>query len=152
MRLRQRTQSGMTLVELIVAITIVMILASMAMPVARFAVRRQKERELRRDLYQMRDAIDKYKDATDRGLIQIKLGTDGWPPDLDTLVQGVDVNGKKVRFLRKIPIDPMTGNNEWGVRSNSDDPDSDSSNGENLFDVYSKSEQTAMNGTKYKEW
>jgi len=142
----------MTLIELIVAITIVMVLASMAMPVARFAVRRQKERELRRDLYEMRDAIDKYKDATDRGLIKIKLGTEGWPPDLDTLVRGEDVNGKKVRFLRKIPVDPMTGNSDWGVRSTSDDPDSDSSNGENLFDVYSKSEQTAMNGTKYKEW
>lgn len=142
----------MTLIELIVAITIVMVLAAMVMPVARFAVRREKERELRRDLYAMRDAIDQYKDATDRGLIKVKLGTEGYPPDLDTLTQGVEVNGKKVRFLRKIPVDPMTGNNEWGVRSLSDDPDSDSTNGENVFDVYSKSEQTAMNGTKYKEW
>lgn len=142
----------MTLIELIVAITIVMVLAAMVMPVARFAVRREKERELRRDLYAMRDAIDQYKDATDRGLIKVKLGTEGYPPDLDALTQGVEVNGKKVRFLRKIPVDPMTGNNEWGVRSLSDDPDSDSTNGENVFDVYSKSEQTAMNGTKYKEW
>ncbi len=150
--MKRSTQSGLSLIELIVAITIVMVLASAALPVARFAVRREKEKELRRDLYAMRDAIDAYKDATDRGLIQTKIGTEGYPPDLDTLVQGVEVNGKKVRFLRKIPVDPMTGNTDWGVRSLSDDPDSDSTNGENIFDVYSKSEQTAMNGTKYKEW
>ena len=150
--MNRRSQSGMTLIELIVAITITMVLAAAAMPVARFAVRREKERELRHDLYMMRDAIDRYKDATDRGLIKTKLGTEGYPPDLDTLVQGADVNGKKVRFLRKIPVDPMTGNTDWGVRSLSDDPDTESSNGDNVFDIYSKSEQTAMNGTKYKEW
>ena len=129
-----------------------MVLASAALPIARFAVRREKERELRNDLYTMRDAIDRYKDAADRGLFQVKIGTENYPPDLETLVQGIDVNGKKVRFLRKIPVDPMTGNSDWGVRSLSDDPDTESTNGENVFDVYSKSDQTAMNGTKYKEW
>jgi general secretion pathway protein G len=128
------------------------ILASAALPVARFAVRREKERELRNDLYQMRDAIDAYKDAADRGLFQVKLGTEGYPPDLDTLVQGIEINGKKVRFLRKIPVDPMTGNNEWGVRSLSDDPESESWGGDNVFDVYSKSQETAVDGTKYKDW
>ena len=150
--MKRHSQSGFSLVELIVAITIMMVLASAALPIARFAVRREKERELRNDLYTMRDAIDRYKDAADRGLFQVKIGTENYPPDLETLVQGIDVNGKKVRFLRKIPVDPMTGNSDWGVRSLSDDPDTESTNGENVFDVYSKSDQTAMNGTKYKEW
>ena len=129
-----------------------LILASAALPVARYAVRREKERELRHDLNDMRDAIDKYKDAADRGLFQVKIGTEGYPPDLDTLVQGIEINSKKVRFLRSIPVDPMTGNKEWGLRSLSDDPDSESWGGQNVFDVYSKSEETAMNGTKYKDW
>ncbi len=105
----RRHQRGLTLVELIVAITIMSILALAALPMARLTVRREKERELRRDLWEMRDAIDRYKDAADRGMFQTKLGTEGYPPDLDTLVKGVDVGGKKVRFLRRIPIDPMTG-------------------------------------------
>jgi general secretion pathway protein G len=100
----------------------------------------------------MRDAIDKYKDAADRGMFQIKLGSEGYPPDLDTLVNGVDVGGKKVRFLRRIPVDPMTGKAEWGMRSMQDDPKSDSFGGQNVFDVYSKSEATAQDGTKYKDW
>ena len=145
-------QRGFTFLELVVATTIMIILASAVIPLARFAVRREKERELRNDLWEMRDAIDRYKDAADRGMFQVKLGTDGYPPDLDTLTQGVDIGGKKVRFLRKVPIDPMTGKDDWGLRSMTDDPDSDSWNGDNVFDVYSKSEGTAMDGTKYKDW
>jgi general secretion pathway protein G len=148
----KRTQRGLTLIELIVAITIMAVLATAALPLAKLTVRREKERELRRDLWEMRDAIDRYKDAADRGLFQIKLGTEGYPPDLDTLVNGVDIGGKKVRFLRHIPVDPMTGKNEWGMRSLSDDPDSDSWGGQNVFDVYTKSEGTGIDGTKYKDW
>jgi general secretion pathway protein G len=142
----------MTMIELIAAMTILVILTGMAIPLARLNVKREKERELRRDLWEMRDAIDRYKDAADRGAFQIKLGSEGYPPDLDTLVNGVDVAGKKVRFLRKIPVDPMTGKTEWGMRSMQDDPDSESWGGQNVFDVYTKSEGTAFNGTKYKEW
>jgi general secretion pathway protein G len=147
-----RSQRGFTLVELIVSVAIMAILATAALPLARLTVRREKERELRRDLWEMRDAIDRYKDAADRGLFQTKLGSEGYPPDMDTLVQGVDVNGKKVRFLRRIPVDPMTGKNEWGMRSMQDDPDSTSWGGQGVFDVYTKSEDTAMDGTKYKDW
>jgi general secretion pathway protein G len=150
--LKRRSQRGLSLVELIVAITIMGILAGAALPLARLTVRRDKERELRRDLWELRDAIDRYKDVTDRGLIQIKLGSDGYPPDLETLVQGVDVQGKKVRFLRRIPVDPMTGKNEWGMRSMTDDPESDSWGGQSVFDVFSKSDGTAIDGTKYKDW
>ncbi|HET9696688.1 MAG TPA: type II secretion system protein [Terriglobales bacterium] len=134
------------------AITIMSILAAASVPLVRVTVKREKERELRRDLWEMRDAIDRYKDMTDRGGIQTKLGSEGYPPDLDTLVKGVDVSGKKVRFLRRIPVDPMTGKAEWGMRSMQDDPKSDSFGGQNLFDVYSKSEGTAIDGTKYKDW
>jgi len=143
---------GLTLVELIAAITILLILTGMAMPLARLEIKRNKERELRRDLWEMRDAIDRYKDAADRAAFQVKLGTEGYPPDLDTLVKGVDVGGKKVRFLRKIPVDPMTGNTDWGMRSMQDDPDSDSWGGQNVFDVFTKSEGTGLDGTKYKDW
>jgi len=100
----------------------------------------------------MRDAIDHYKDAADRGAFQIKLGSEGYPPDLDTLVKGVDVQGKKLRFLRRVPVDPMTGNTDWGLRSMQDDPDSTSWGGQNVFDVYTKSEGTALDGTKYSAW
>lgn len=148
----RRSQQGLTLVELIVAMTIMAILAIAVLPMARLTVRREKERELRRDLWDMRDAIDRYKDAADRGMFQTKLGSEGYPPDLDTLVKGVDVGGKKVRFLRRIPVDPMTGKNEWGMRSMTDDPDSDSWGGNDVFDVYSQSEGTAIDGTKYKDW
>ena len=148
-RARQR---GLTLIELIVAISLLTILVGAAMPIARVRVQRERERELRRDLWEMRDAIDRYKDAADRGAFQIKLGSEGYPPDLQTLVDGVDVQGKKVRFLRRIPVDPMTGKTEWGMRSMQDDPGSDSFGGQNLFDVFTKSEGTALDGTKYKEW
>jgi len=142
----------MTMVELIIAITILVILTGMALPLARLNFKRERERVLRRDLWEMRDAIDRYKDAADRGAFQIKLGTEGYPPDLDTLVNGVDVAGKKLRFLRRIPVDPMTGKTEWGLRSMQDAPDSDSWGEQNVFDVYTKSDGTALDGTKYKDW
>ncbi len=145
-------QRGLTLVELIVAITILLILTGMAIPLARVRIKREKERELRYDLWQMRDAIDRYKDAADRNAFQVKIGTEGYPPDLDTLVNGVDVAGKKVRFLRSIPTDPMTGKAEWNTRAMQDDPKSESSSGKNVFDVRSKSDGTALDGTKYKDW
>jgi general secretion pathway protein G len=143
---------GFTLVEMIVAITILMILTGMAIPLARVTIKRERERELRQALWEMRDAIDRYKDAADRGAFQIKVGSEGYPPDLQTLVDGVDVNGKKLRFLRHIPEDPMTGKTEWGMHSMQDDPTSDSWDGDNVFDVYTKSDGTALDGTKYKDW
>ena len=152
MMLRRHRERGLTLVELIVAIAILAILAGAAVPLARTTVRRSKERELRRDLWEMRDAIDRYKDAADRGAFQIKVGTEGYPPDLETLVKGIDSNGKKLRFLRRVPVDPMTGNTEWGLRSMQDEPDSDSWGGQNVFDVYTKAQGTALDGTKYSEW
>ena len=142
----------MTLVELIVAIAIMAILATMVLPISRNVVKREREKELRAALWQMRDAIDRYKDAADRGLFQIKLDSNGYPPDLDELVKGVDVGGKKIKFLRHIPMDPMAHSKEWGLRSMQDDPDSDSWGGQAVFDVYSKSEGTALDGTKYKDW
>jgi general secretion pathway protein G len=144
--------AGFTLMELIVATTIMVILTGMALPLARVSIKRERERELRYDLWMIRDAIDRYKDAADRAAFQIKVGTEGYPPDLDTLVQGVDSNGKKLRFLRRIPVDPMTGKTEWGMRSMQDDPTSDSWGGQNLFDVYTQSTGTALDGTKYKDW
>jgi general secretion pathway protein G len=136
----------------IVAITILSVLASMAVPYIQITIKRERERELRYDLWTMRDAIDRYKDASERGAFQIKVGSEGYPPDLETLVKGVDVAGKKVRFLRKIPVDPMTGRSEWGMRSVQDDAASESWGGQNVFDVYSKSEGAALDGTKYKDW
>ena len=149
---KQTGEDGLTLIELIVTVMILAILASAAVPVARFQVKRTKERELRYDLWQMRTAIDHYKDAADKGLFQIKLDSQGYPPDLETLVNGVDVQGKKVRFLRRIPVDPMTNSTEWGLRSMQDDPDSDSWGGQSVFDVYTKSDGTGLDGTKYKTW
>jgi general secretion pathway protein G len=143
---------GFTLIELIVATAILVILTGLALPLARVTIKREREHELRHDLWEMRDAIDRYKDTAERGGFQTKVGSEGYPPDLDTLVKGVDVGGKKIRFLRKIPIDPMTGNTEWGERSMQDDPDSDSWGGQNVFDVFTKSTGTALDGTKYKDW
>jgi general secretion pathway protein G len=151
-RLRSARLRGFSLVELVVAMTILMILTAAATPVVRVVIQRGKERELRRDLWMIRDAIDRYKDAADRGAFQTKLDSQGYPPDLDTLVKGVDANGKKMRFLRRIPVDPMTGKDEWGMRSIQDDPDSDSWGGGNIFDVYTKAEGTGLDGTKYKTW
>jgi len=150
--IRKRGERGLTLVELIVTIAVLAILAAGAAPIARFKVKRDKERELRYDLWTMRDAIDKYKDAADKGAFQTKVNSQNYPPDLETLVNGVDVQGKKVRFLRRIPVDPMTGKAEWGLRSMQDDPNSDSYSGDSVFDVYSKSQGTALDGTKYSDW
>lgn len=146
-------QRGVTLIEMIAVITILLILMGAAMPVMKVSIRRQREVELRRDLWEMRAAIDRYKDAADKNAFQIKLGSEGYPPDLDTLVNGVEITGgKKLRFLRRIPVDPMTGNTDWGLRSMQDDPQSDSWGGQNVFDVYTKSTGTALNDTKYKDW
>jgi len=151
-RVQYKQFRGFTLIELIVATAILVVLTGLAVPLARVSIKREKEHELRRDLWEMRDAIDRYKDAADRGAFQIKVGTEGYPPDLQTLVDGVDVGGKKVRFLRRIPNDPMTDTTDWGLRSMEDDPTSDSWGGQNVFDVFTKSEGTALDGTKYKDW
>jgi len=145
-------ERGLTLVELIVTIAILSILASAAVPVTILTVKRANERQLRRELWEMRDAIDHYKDAADMHAFQTKVDSQNYPPDLETLVNGVDVQTKKVKFLRRIPIDPMTGKAEWGLRSMQDDPDSDSYGGQSVFDVYSKSQGTALDGTKYSTW
>ncbi|MGO9336470.1 MAG: type II secretion system protein [Terracidiphilus sp.] len=145
-------ERGLTLIELIVTIAILTILASAAVPVTMFTVKRENERELRRDLWEMRDAIDHFKDAADKHAFQTKVDSQNYPPDLETLVNGEDVQGKKLKFLRKIPTDPMTGKAEWGLRSMQDDPTSDSYGGQGVFDVYSKSQGTALDGTKYSTW
>ena len=186
-------EAGMTLLELIIVCAIMLILASAAMPVARYTVKRQQEAELRRDLREMRDAIDRYKDAADRNLIRVELGTEGYPPDLETLVKGVDLTSQQggsiagatnpgqpivpstgfgsafgqtqgqsgssgqdlirhVRFLRHVPVDPLTGKAEWGMRAVQDDPDSTSWGGKDVFDVFSLSTGTALDGTKYSDW
>jgi general secretion pathway protein G len=148
----RHSESGLSFVELIIVVTILAILAGAAVPIARFQVKRQKEKELRRDLWEMRGAIDAYKDAAMKGGMVTKADSMNYPPDLQTLVDGVDIQSKKVKFLRRIPIDPMTGNTDWGMRSNQDEPDSDSFGGQNVFDVYTKSNGTALDGTKYSTW
>jgi general secretion pathway protein G len=186
---RSRTQVGLTLLELIMACGILLVLATSALPVARYTVKRQKEAELRRNLREMRDAIDRYKDAADRNLFRIEAGSEGYPPDLETLVAGVELAPapgtaanpaalagqagfsitqfgdtatrastagddaiRHVRFLRRIPVDPMTGRADWGFRAVQDDPDSRSWSGRNVFDVYSLSNGTALDGTRYSDW
>ncbi len=135
-----------------ISIAILLILTGAAIPIVRVQIKREKEVELRRDLWEMRDAIDRYKDLADRNAFQIKVGSEGYPPDLETLVKGVDSQGKKIRFLRRIPIDPMTGTTEWGLHSMQDDPQSTSWGGQNVFDVFTKSSGTALDGTKYADW
>jgi general secretion pathway protein G len=154
-----RSSSGFTFIELLVVTTIVLILASAIMPLSKVAVQRQREVELHRYLREMRAAIDKYKDAVDQGLIgsiDVKAGSEGYPSDLETLVEGVgvanDASGRKLKFLRKVPIDPMTHSTEWGLRSYQDKPDATSWGGQNVFDVYTKSTGTALDGTKYRDW
>jgi general secretion pathway protein G len=147
-----RLSRGFSLLELIIATMILLVLSTMVLPMARLTIKREKERQLRADLWEMRDAIDRYKLDADRGAFQTKVDSQGYPPDLETLVKGVDVQGKKVRYLRKIQIDPMTGTTEWGLRSMQDDPDSDSWGGQSVFDVYTKSQDEALDGTKYKDW
>ena len=145
-------ESGLTLIELIIVVTMLGILAAAAVPVAKFQVKRSKERELKRDLWDMRRAIDAYKDAADLGGVQTKADSNNYPPDLQTLVDGVDIQSKHVRFLRRIPVDPMTHTTDWGLRSNQDDADSDSFGGQNVYDVYTKSTDTGFDGTKYNSW
>ena len=149
------TAAGLTLLELMVACSILLLLATVALPLTRVTVIRRREDLLRYDLRQMRDAIDRYKDASDKNLIQVQAGTEGYPPDLDTLVKGVQLTGateRHVRFLREIPVDPMTNSKDWGLRSVQDDPDSTSWGGQDVFDVYTTSTTTALDGTKYSEW
>jgi general secretion pathway protein G len=148
----QASERGVTLTELIIVVTILAILATAAVPAVKFQVKRTRERELRADLWEMRAAIDKYKDVADLGGIQTKADSNNYPPDLQTLVDGVDVKDKRMRFLRSIPVDPMTGNTDWGLRSNQDEPDATSFGGQNVYDVYTKSNGTALDGTKYSTW
>jgi general secretion pathway protein G len=146
-------EEGMTLLELIIACSILMILSTAAMPLVRITIVRSREAELRRDLREMRNAIDHYKDMADTAAFQTEVTSNGYPPDLDTLVKGVVVAGnKRARFLRRIPVDPMTGQTDWGMRSIQDDPDTTSWGGGNVFDVFSKSQGTALDGTKYADW
>lgn len=156
--MRAERSGGVTYLELIAVATIVIILASAILPMGRVAVLRQREIELRRDLRQLRDAIDRYKLAVDQGQIggtDVKLGSEGYPPELETLVKGVRRVGavdRKLKFLRRIPVDPMTSGAEWGLRCYQDDPDASSWCGENVFDVYSKSTAKALDGTTYNTW
>ena len=154
-----RAAHGYTFVEVLMVATILMVLASAVMPLVRVTVQRQKEVELRRTLREMRTAIDRYKDAVDQGLIgalDVRPGSEGYPPDLETLVVGVtvanDASGRKLKFLRRVPVDPMTGGTEWGLRAYQDKPDATSWGGQNVYDVYSKSEGTGLDGTRYRSW
>jgi general secretion pathway protein G len=145
----------MSLVELIVSCAILLVLTTAVLPLARVRIKREKEAELRYSLREMREAINRYKDASDRGMIQVKVGTEGYPPDLESLVKGVDVVGqvdKKFRFLRRIPMDPMTHSTEWGLHSMQDDPTSSSFGGQNVFDVFTRSQDKALDGSKYSDW
>ena len=148
-------ESGLTLLELILACSILLVLSTAALPVLKYTVIRSKEYELRRDLREMRNAIDRFKDLADRKLVRVEVSSEGYPPDLETLVKGVQYGAsgeQKTRFLRRIPVDPMTGRPEWNLQSVQDDPDSHSWGGGNVFDVHSKSQGTALDGTKYAEW
>ena len=178
-----RSSRGMTLLELMVACSILIILATVAMPMQRVVIRRHKEAELHYDLRQMRDAIDRYKDAADKNLFQVQAGTEGYPPDLETLVDGVDLTSsgtgntsplgtnplatnplastsnsnnsapsRKLHFLREIPVDPITGQKDWILRSVQDDPDSTSWGGQDVFDVHSAATGTGLDGTNYSDW
>ena len=152
-------EPGYTFVELLVVSTIVLILASAVMPLAKVTATRTREAELRRDLREMRTAIDKFKDAADLqqiSPIDLKVGNENYPPDLDTLVEGIaannDASGRKIKFLRKIPIDPMTHSADWGLRSYQDAVDAKTWGGDNVFDVYTTFDGTALDGSKYRDW
>jgi general secretion pathway protein G len=155
----RRGTTGYTFVELLVVVTILMILASAVLPLAQVTSQRQREAELRRNLREIRTAIDKFKDAVDTGQIpttELRPENEGYPPDLETLVEGVtranDATGTKLKFLRRVPIDPMTSGTEWGLRSFQDKPDSTSWGGQNVFDVFTKNDGTGLDGTKYRDW
>lgn len=177
MRRRPATECGMTLLELIISCSILVILATVALPLERVRVISAKEEVLRYDLREMRDAIDRYHDDAEKGKFQVQAGTENYPPDLETLKDGVQMTAQglgilggtigtsgttattdqsgtsqRVRYLREIPVDPMTGNTDWGLRSVQDDADSTSWGGQDVFDVYSKSQGTALDGTKYSDW
>ena len=156
---RRGSEHGYTFIEMLIVATIIMILASGIMPLAKVTSQRTREAELRRSLREMRTAIDKYKDAADTGQIgslDLKAGSENYPPDLETLVEGVtaanDATGKKLKFLRRIPTDPMTHGTEWGLRSYQDRPDSTRWGGQNVFDVYTTFDGKALDGSKYKDW
>jgi len=158
-RLTTTSSSGYTFIELLVVSTMLLVLASAILPLTRVTMQRMREAELRRDLREMRTAIDKFKEAADLGNIaptDLKAGAEGYPPDLDALVEGVsaanDATGRKLKFLRRVPIDPMTKSTEWGLRSYQDDVDSSRWGGQDVFDVRTKSEATALDGSKYKDW
>jgi general secretion pathway protein G len=159
-RMRRGAAAGFTFIELIVVTAILLILASVAVPLAQVTAQRQREVELRRHLRELRLAIDRFKDAVDAGAIaqtELKANSEGYPPDLETLVEGVpmanDASGRKIRFgLRRVPIDPMTNSTEWGLRSYQDKPDSSNWGGQNVFDVYTQSTATALDGTNYRDW
>lgn len=150
----RRGEKGFTVAELVMVAALISILAGMAMPVAKYTVKRRKEAELRSALRQMRTAIDEYKRLSDQGMIPLTLGSEGYPPELEVLAEGIDLVGQetKRKFLRKIPIDPMTNDQEWGLRSYQDEPDAKSWGGENIWDVFSLSESVAIDGSEYKDW
>jgi general secretion pathway protein G len=150
---------GYTFIELLIVTAILLVLASVAMPLAQVTAQRQREAELRRHLRDMRTAIDLFKDAADTGVIsatELEPNSEGYPPDLDTLVEGVpvanDASGRRIRFLRRVPIDPMTNSTDWGLRSYQDRPDATGWGGENVFDVYTRGQGTALDGTNYRDW
>jgi general secretion pathway protein G len=148
-----RGTRGFTLLELIVTAAILSLLSLLAVPLAKVTIQREKEKQLRQALWEMRDAIDRYKDAADRGAFQTKVDSQHYPPDLETLTTAIDMaGGKKILFLRSIPMDPMTKNKEWGLLSMDDDPSSDSWGGQHVFDVYSKSDGIGLDGRKYRDW
>lgn len=153
-RLDRRGELGFTLAEMVMVVALVALLTTMVLPVAKFSVKRRKEVELRVSLRSMRTAIDEYKRLSDQGMIPVQIGGEGYPENLEILVEGVEVVGQptKRKFLRRIPIDPMTADIEWGLRSYQDEADSDSWGGENVYDVYTQSDGVALDGTKYKDW
>jgi general secretion pathway protein G len=153
--MKRIAQHGFTLIELLVTVTIIAILVGVAVPLAKNSIKREKEVELRTALREIRTAIDKYKDASDRGFIMVKVDTEGYPENLKVLVEGVQLVGqvdKKLKLLRRIPKDPMTNSSEWGQKAVQDDPKATSWGGQNVFDVYTKSQGTALDGSKYSEW
>ena len=153
--MRKKSIAGFTLIELIATMTILAILVGISLPLARHSIKRERERVLHESLREMRTAIDKYYEAADAGKIEKPTDTEGYPQTLETLVDGVQLigqAGKNIKFLRKIPIDPMTNSTDWGMRSYQDEPTSQSWGGQNVFDVYSKSDGTAFDGTRYKDW